>query len=613
MAANIWATAYTYTSSGWSPSTPTSITSADTITISANCELSALENQSGATITIEEGASLTVTGNITFTANVVNNGSLVIAESKTVTFASYSGSGSLTNNGSITFSTSLTLEGTIINNSGASITTSSITLGSDSNTSASITNAGAFTTSDSLTNYGTIENSGTFSVTNSITNNGTINNTGTMSASTSITNSESATFTNTSTITAGNTVTNEGTFISSGDITSSDGSTTIEITNSGDSASSVTSASTYYWIGSASTEGEWTDGNSWSTSEGGSAAGTYPGQYFTQDAAWITVDNAEVKLTSDITIYTLYIENTVTINLSSYTLNILDSDYASQNHNSEYFKGALHLGRENSASLTVTGSGNLSMDILDENEAKENTLTVDSSATVTVRGHIWADSNTLGDYSLKLSGSGNFSASGASLMFGSGQYSGLYIDSDIQLDTETQTLFTFEWKSTATSSDWKTSSNWAYGRVPSYFVNISVPASSNNFPLFNGPDSYSSYFNKITIEDSAELSLSAEISVKTYDFNTSGKLILDASSNDFTFENTSGADLTIPSLEIKGTNTLTIDASTNSISATSLSLSNTPDLTVLGQLSLPAAEGFGDITIGDGSTSSKLTFTGDGA
>ena len=471
--ANIWARAYTYTSEGWDANgKPTFISSADTITIEADCSLSTLDNQSGATITIQSGASLTVTGDIDFSANVVNNGSLIIANSTRVSFASYSGSGSLTNNGNITF--------------------------------------------------------------------------------------------------------------------------------------------TYYWIGTGSVDGEWTDGNNWSTSSGGTAAGTYPGQYFTQDKAWITINNASVSLTKDITIYTLYIENTVTINLSSYTLDILDSNYASQNHNSEYFKGALHLGREKAANLTITGSGNFTMDILDENEAKENSFIVDTNAKVTVRGHIWADANSLGSYALKLSGKGSFSADGASLMFGGGAYSGLYLDKDIQLNAATKSLFTFEWKSTATSSDWKTSDNWGYGRVPSYFVNILIPSSASNFPVFDDPANYSSTFNTITIGDSAELSLSAEISVKTYDFNSSGKLILDASSNDFKFKNTSGANLAIPSLEIKGTKTLTIDSKNKTISADTLSLTSRPDLTVIGELILPASEGFGDITIGNGSSDSSLKFTGTG-
>lgn len=418
--ANTWARAYTYTSEGWDANgKPTFISSADTITIEADCSLSTLDNQSGATITIQSGASLTVTGNINFSANVVNKGSLIIANSTSVAFASYSGSGNLTNNGNITFSTTLTLEGSVTNKYGARITSNSISLGSTTNTSASITNEGTIYTNDSFTNYGSVDNSGTFSVTNSITNYGIINNTGTMSASTSITNNEGASFTNTSTITAGNNVINSGTFISSGEITSTTG-TKIEITNSGNSASSVTSASTYYWIGTGSVDGEWTDGNNWSTSSGGTAAGTYPGQYFTQDEAWITINNASVSLTKDITIYTLY------------------------------------------------------------------------------------------------------------------------------------------------------------------------------------------------IGDSAELSLSAEISVKTYDFNSSGKLILDASSNDFTFTNTSGANLVIPSLEIKGTKTLTIDSNNKTISAGTLSLTSRPDLTVIGELILPASEGFGDITIGDGSSDSSLKFTGTG-
>lgn len=418
--ANTWARAYTYTSEGWDANgKPTFISSADTITIEADCSLSTLDNQSGATITIQSGASLTVTGNINFSANVVNKGSLIIANSTSVDFASYSGSGSLTNNGNIKFSTTLTLEGSVTNKYGARITSNSISLGSTTNTSASITNEGTIYTNDSFTNYGSVDNSGTFSVTNSITNYGIINNTGTMSASTSITNNEGASFTNTSTITAGNKVINSGTFISSGEITSTTG-TKIEITNSGNSASSVTSASTYYWIGTGSVDGEWTDGNNWSTSSGGTAAGTYPGQYFTQDEAWITINNASVSLTKDITIYTLY------------------------------------------------------------------------------------------------------------------------------------------------------------------------------------------------IGDSAELSLSAEISVKTYDFNSSGKLILDASSNDFTFTNTSGANLVIPSLEIKGTKTLTIDSNNKTISAGTLSLTSRPDLTVIGELILPASEGFGDITIGDGSSDSSLKFTGTG-
>ena len=610
--ANTWARAYTYTSEGWDANgKPTFISSADTITIEADCSLSSLDNQSGATITIQSGASLTVTGNINFSANVVNKGSLVIANSTSVDFASYSGSGNLTNNGNITFSTNLTLEGSVTNKYGARITSNSISLGSTTNTSASITNEGTIYTNDSFTNYGSVDNSGTFSVTNSITNYGIINNTGTMSASTSITNNEGASFTNTSTITAGNNVINSGTFISSGEITSTTG-TKIEITNSGNSASSVTSASTYYWIGSGSVDGEWTDGNNWSTSSGGTAAGTYPGQYFTQDEAWITINNASVSLTKDITISTLYIENTVTINLSSYTLDLLDSNYASQDHNSEYFKGALHLGREKAANLTITGYGNFTMDILDENEAEENSFIVDTNAKVTVRGHIWADANFLGSYALKLSGKGSFSADGASLMFGGGAYSGLYLDTDIQLNAATKSLFTFEWKSTATSNDWKTGDNWVYGRVPSYFVNILIPSSASNFPVFDAPANYSSTFNTITIEDSAELSLSAEISVKTYDFNSSGKLILDASSNDFTFTNTSGANLVIPSLEIKGTKTLTIDSNNKTISAGTLSLTSRPDLTVIGELILPASEGFGDITIGDGSSDSSLKFTGTG-
>ena len=372
-------------------------------------------------------------------------------------------------------------------------------------------------------------------------------------------------------------------------------------------------ATKYYWIGSGSVDGEWTDGNNWSTSSGGTAAGTYPGQYFTQDEAWITINNASVSLTKDITISTLYIENTVTINLSSYTLDLLDSNYASQDHNSEYFKGALHLGRDKAANLTITGSGNFTMDILDENEAEENSFIVDTNAKVTVRGHIWADANSLGSYALKLSGKGSFSADGASLMFGGGAYSGLYLDKDIQLNAATKSLFTFEWKSTATSSDWKTSDNWVYGRVPSYFVNILIPSSASNFPVFDAPANYSSNFNTITIEDSAELSLSAEISVKTYDFNSSGKLILDASSNDFTFKNTSGANLAIPSLEIKGTKTLTINSNNKTISADTLSLTSRPDLTVIGELILPASEGFGDITIGNGSDTSTLTFSGSNA
>ena len=186
--ANIWATAYTYTSEGWDANgEPTSISSADTITIEADCSLSALTNQSGATITIQSGASLTVTGDIEFNANVVNKGSLIIANSTSVFFASYSGSGSLTNNGNITFPTNLILEGSVTNQSGASITSNSIRLGSTTNTSASITNEGTISTHDSFNNYGSVDNSGTFSVTNSITNHGIINNTGTMSASTSIT------------------------------------------------------------------------------------------------------------------------------------------------------------------------------------------------------------------------------------------------------------------------------------------------------------------------------------------------------------------------------------------------------------------------------------------
>ena len=149
-------------------------------------------------------------------------------------------------------------------------------------------------------------------------------------------------------------------------------------------------AANYYWIGGAS--GNWSDGNNWSTSSGGSACGTYPSissdvVYFDARSGTCTVD-----LTSDVVIDNLNIQNdtaTVTVNLNGYSVtgNHLYLGTASSS------LGGLITGGI-SANLAFNGQGNAVFRELDPSEYKNNTLTLVNNVDLVVTEKIWADAKS---------------------------------------------------------------------------------------------------------------------------------------------------------------------------------------------------------------------------
>ncbi|MCQ2575979.1 MAG: polymer-forming cytoskeletal protein, partial [Treponema sp.] len=550
-------------------------------------------NTTQVTVYLTGGQQLTFVGGNNHIPGNFNLYSGGITNAGSVEFSDYhdNAGGTITNNGNLVFNQNLGINGTINEN-----------------------NAGNITVNGNLTNNGNINTSGNISASGTITNNKTLNVTGgTVSSDGAFTNTETGSVNVTGTGDINAPIINNGNLVTENDLSG-------DIGGSGTTVD-YSAARTYYWKGGAS--GAWNAAGNWSyAADGSDTAVRVPGNN-ADDVVWISSD-VEITLASDVTILTLYIQNSVTLDLGTNTLNLLNPVYDFATKDEDWFKGALHVGRDGvSGKLTVKGSsGSLQMDILDEEEAAQNRLIIEEGNTVTVRGHMWGDANT-NTKALSLEGSGNFVAP-SNLVFGSGGYSGIFLDSSLNV-TDTNNIFTFTWSPTAGSSDWTDNANWQNSRAPSWNVSVSIPESTNA-PEFTGAADYSSQFKDISVGTGGQFTVSSAITADSVSsdgelvlrvpsaissLSVSGKLTLNTSEGDWTFKNTNGFDLTIGNLKLQGGKVITLDGSENKITVENgLEVDGSTKLVVIGDVDLPGKTGFGGITVGDGTTASSLNFTG---
>ncbi len=63
------------------------------------------------------------------------------------------------------------------------------------------------------------------------------------------------------------------------------------------------------------------------------------------------------------------------------------------------------------------------------------------------------------------------------------------------------------WKTSASTTDWATGSNWEDGIVPATVVNVTIPTGASNYPIISGDAATPSECNNLTIESGASLSI----------------------------------------------------------------------------------------------------------
>ncbi len=362
---------------------------------------------------------------------------------------------------------------------------------------------------------------------------------------------------------------------------------------------------TYYWVGSGVSPA-WNNGANWSLTSGGAGGAGVPGL---TDEVWISSD---IWLTGDVSVKTVYIQGTVNLNLNGYNLDVTSNGaYNYANLNSEYFAGAIHLGRDGTAgNLTLSGTGKLNVEIFDEEEAALNSLSIGENATVTVSGHMWTDANTAA-YGVNLSGTGKFvMAAGSHIASGSGGYYGFKIDSGVQVVDPDNLLSLCEWLG-GTDSDWNKGSNWRYKHVPKAgddVIILNVP----NKPVISGA---AVSIGKLTVNTGATVSFAESLTIT--DFEGTGTLInTNTTGTQKRLVVNSTSDVTIPYVESHpGTQNIAVENRNHStvLTINSFMSNNEVELYLYGNINFSTSAIVKSFYVSDGTVTvdSSITVTGD--
>lgn len=367
--------------------------------------------------------------------------------------------------------------------------------------------------------------------------------------------------------------------------------------------SSFAYSASFYWTDN---NGNWNDPLNWSLTAGGTGGDGIPGD---GDEVWIS---SNIRLTDDITVRTVYIQGTVNLNLNGYNLNVSSNgSYNYANLNSEYFAGAIHLGRNGTAgNLSVSGSGNINVEIFDEEEAALNSLSIGENATVTVSGHMWTDANTAA-YGVNLSGTGKFvMAAGSHIASGSGGYYGFKIDSGVQVVDPDNLLSLCEWMG-GTDSDWNKGSNWRYKHVPKAGDDVIILNVANK-PVISGA---AVSIGKLTVNADAIVYFGESLTITG--FEGTGTLInTNTTSTQKKLVVNSTSDVTIPHVESRpGTQNIAVENKNHStvLTINSFMSNNDVELNLYGNINFSTSADVKSFYVSDGTVTvdSSITVTGD--
>ncbi len=457
--------------------------------------------------TVKEGASITVEngGTLTVNSTLNNSGSITISGTLNAT-------NGITSSGDITVTESGKIDGNVTNNG-------------------TLTNSGTINSGNTFINYGTFINksSGTITVTDNLVNSGTIKNEGNILSNTI---SNTSKITNSGTITAniknsGGSLDNKGTLDNSGGTINGNISNSGTLNNEGGTISGKVDGTpaegtgteikdSFTWKGGTSgKENDWNTASNWENGkvpdENASVTISANHNYYPVLNSEITVKNLTIISGASVTGGTggLTISgkllNSGTVNLGSVSIS---SDAELINYNPGTFTATtleISGGKvtNNSAGsdgisatkLTVTDSSEFSGKIKVGDFSFENaggkTLTVDGAITVT--GNLTL-TGTDKDSKLSVSGSGSFDLSAA-------QTGGKFLE--ISESGPTITTFTYTaYNSTVsgasapdgwilisdfiwtgvTSKEWNIESNWSSGQIPESDSTVIIPAGCSNYP-----------------------------------------------------------------------------------------------------------------------------------
>ena len=381
------------------------------------------------------------------------------------------------------------------------------------------------------------------------------------------------------------------------------------------SLSADLSAATYYWIGGAS--GDWSDGSNWSLTDGGGAAGAYPGAGDTANVC----SEATIALTEDITIDAFFISQlngqsasfTVTISGSqTFTSTTVETYRPSADTGSTETSELILDCTSDIGTLTMHSGANITVPA--GQSADIDTVTNVGGAApatvLTVAGTLTSDTITLSNVDTRtLVITGTVTASTITGTDGSVTNNGTLTVTNTISDelintassgTTTATVAGATWTG-ATSTDWSVASNWAGMVVPSAPTAVTIPSGCTKYPVLSADISVASL----------SLAASATLGCDTFGMTVTGNVTNGGEITQGSGAFSVGGDVTNSGNLLLGSGTFSVGGDvTNGGSITG----GTGTITVTGAVANNDTISFGGGTFSAGSvsngTGSKISYAG---